>query len=99
MRDIEWDLVSISGTLILLTMEDVADGQPIFMADFKDIYALSHKKTQNWLGMSRRGVRLGRGMPELKNGVWIVEEETEPPESMKNVTISSNDVLLKPIEG
>lgn len=99
MRDIEWDLVSISGTLVLLTMEEVEDGQPILMADFKDIYALSHKKTQSWLGMSRRGVRLGRGEPELKDGIWVIEEEIDFPDSAKNVVISSNDVSLKPIEG
>lgn len=52
MKLIDWGMVPTQGRLILLTAHDIFNGQPMLMADFKDIHALFHTKTKRWLGLS-----------------------------------------------
>ena len=99
MRPIEWSSVPVSGSLALLTMEEARDGSPAMMADFRDVRALSHRRLRKWIGLSRtRGIRLGAGAPELRDGLWFVEEDAEAAQSVRDLDVRAEDLSLEPIE-
>lgn len=97
-RPIEWNVVPDRDWLVLLTMEEPADGVPASMADFRDSEALAHSGTGRWIGLGRRGVRFGSGPPELRNGVWFVREDGRAAKRFRDVTVSAADMRLRPIE-
>lgn len=99
MRSIEWNAVPVGKFLVLLTMEDVQDGSPVMMADFQDVNAIFHRGLRRWVGMSRtRGMRLGIGEPELKNGIWYVEEDVKSARLVQDLSVKAEDLFLKRIE-
>lgn len=98
MRPVEWNIVPPEGPLVLLTMDDVVDGIPAQMADFRDSKALVHRRTGRWMGLGRRGIRLGSGVPELRDGIWFVREDPEAAERIRDLDVGAEDLVLKPIE-
>jgi len=97
-RPIEWNIVPDGGWLVLLTMEEPADGVPASMADFRDSKALTHSKTGRWLGLGRSGVRFGSGPPELRNGIWFVREDPKAVRRFRDVTVEAADMRLVAID-
>jgi hypothetical protein len=99
MRAVDWRLVPAGGALALLTMEDLVDGEPLMMADFRDVRALFHKETGRFVGLARdTGVRLGRPPIRLKDGIWYLIEDLELGRSRRNVPITSDTASLELIE-
>jgi hypothetical protein len=83
-RPIDWNTVPIEGALALLTVEDISPGVDMMMADFRDDRALYYYKLDGWLGLSHAGVMMGKGIPELINGIWYVEIDEEKSSSNQN---------------
>jgi hypothetical protein len=76
MKRIDWDIVPEEG-LVLMTALELADSAPMFMADFRDSFALIYTKTGNYIGMSRdHGLQLGKS-PRMINGIWFLDEDKE----------------------
>ena len=98
MRPIEWNVVAERGRMVLATMRDVVEGEPLMMADFQDTHALFHEASGRWLGITRtRGVRLGKPSARMKDGIWYVEEDVKLGETVKNLRIVPKDLVLRVI--
>jgi hypothetical protein len=96
MQLIDWGLVSDNGVMVLLTIPDLLDDVPLYMADFKDDYALIFKKTGSYLGLTlTRGVRLGKGPARMVNGIWYIDEDLYLQKVYANIDLDSELVDLK----
>lgn len=99
MRKVDWRLVPVSGELALLTMDELVDGEPLMIADFRDTKAIVHKATGAYVGLSRgRGVRLGKAPLTLKDGIWYATEDKDLGRTRKDVRVSSETTVLALIE-
>jgi len=88
----------LSDSLLLLTMAEVVDGSALMAADFRDTHALFHSGTGRFIGLSRdRGIRFGSPPVRMENGIWVLEEDPELAETVKDVRISASDLTLKAI--
>lgn len=95
MRKVEPERVPEDGELILLTVEDVRAGEELKMADFRDSYALFYEGADRWLGLSREGVRLGKGPFRMWDGVWLCQEDREACAALPNHTPDLTRVFLR----
>lgn len=99
MKKVDWRLVPDGGILVLLTMEELIDGEPLMMADFHDMRALYHKETGRFVGLTRRKrVMLGRPPLRLKDGIWYLNEDMELGKLRQDVPITSETASLELIE-
>jgi len=95
-RPVEWNTIPNSTYLVLLTMERVEDNISASMADFRDDFGLFHPGLGKWVGLSRdRGIRFGVGTPELRDGIWYVQEDEAS--AVQDVQVSASDLILRPI--
>lgn len=98
MKKIDWEIVPDDGTMVLLTVPDLLDDMPLYMADFKDDHALMFKETGHLIGLTfSRGVRLGKN-PFMVNGVWFIEEDLKVQDSHYDLEIDSELVDLVVIQ-
>jgi hypothetical protein len=99
MRKVDWRLVPEAGELALLTMDELVDGGPLMLADFRDVKALVHKETGAYVGLSRsRGIRLGTAPIAMKDGIWYVTEDAALGERRKDVPVTAQTAILQLIE-
>lgn len=98
MRPVDFELLRDDGVLVLLTVEEVMDGTPVKMADFKDTHAMFYFPLRAWMGMSSRGVELGSGQPELIGGVWYVARNDAICSAHENLQTKAEDIVLRPVE-
>ena len=75
MKKVDWSALRDDGVLVLLTAEEVSDGLEMKMADFRDTHALYYQPLRAWIGMSRAGVELGTGDPQLSEGIWLIRRD------------------------
>ncbi len=95
MRPIDWDTLRTDGHLVALTAEEVADGLEVKMADFRDTHALFYSPLGAWLGMSKAGVELGTGEPEMVSGIWYVVRDDALCEANRNMSPDVERMILK----
>ncbi len=89
--------VSADGKLVLLTMEEVGDGSPLMVADFRDSLALFHPGVARFIGLDQGlAVRFG-SVPEMIDGVWFISPDHDLNGSKTDFAISAKDLSLKPI--
>ncbi len=99
MRKVDWRLVPTKGILALMTMEELIDGEPLMMADFRDTRAVFHKGMGRFIGLTRRrGVALGRPPIRLKDGIWYLNEDLELGRTQRYIPITSETASLELIE-
>lgn len=99
MRKVDWRLVPAGGELALMTMDELVDGEPMMMADFRDTKALVHKATRAYVGLHRSGdVRLGRTPLFLRNGIWYVTEDGGLVRTQRDVPVTEETATLELIE-
>jgi hypothetical protein len=80
--------------LVLLTIEDIVDSSPMFMADFRDSFALVHKKTGRFIGADHFGyLRLGMD-PKLVDGIWRLTEDVDTQKKYEDIQIRPEDLHL-----
>ena len=98
-RTVDWRIIPTEGILVLMTMEELVDGEPLMMADFRDTRAIFHNETGRFLGLTRRrGVVFGRAPIRLKNGIWYLNEDMELNKVKQDVPITSETASLELIE-
>lgn len=97
MKDIDWSRVPESGLLVLMTAEDVEAGAVMKMADFRDTHALFYSRFGRWLGLSRRGVRLGTSPLRLVDGIWYAAEDRELSDANPDHAPDVSQISLKVI--
>jgi hypothetical protein len=83
-RPVDWNIVPVEGALALLTVEDISLGVDMMIADFRDDRAIYYHGLDGWLGLSQSGVMIGKGMPELIDGIWYIEIDEKKISSNRN---------------
>jgi hypothetical protein len=97
MRRIELGL-AVENQLILLTMEDVQDGVPLMLADFRDSLALFHTGVSRYVGLDNIGIIRFGSNPAMISGVWTIVPDDLINDSQKDMEVSSKNLVLRPIE-
>lgn len=86
------------GELALLTVEGIGPRAKPMVADFRDHMAVSFKPAGMFVGIDKSGdMRLGRGTPEMRDGVWYLPVDRSPNTRWRDVTLSADDLELRPI--
>jgi hypothetical protein len=97
MRQVEEDLIPLEG-LAVLTCQRIDFRAPLFIADFRDQQILIFTPTGNPIGISiDRGMRLGRRPLQMRNGIWVMEEEEKIPEQYQDKELRAEDVAFSTI--
>lgn len=96
----EYDWQSLpDGMLVLMTAPDLNDVTEMRIADFRDTQALVFNQTGNYVGMSRRsGLRFGRAPAIMKDGVWLVHEDSSSQSGWQNTQLSASTLSLAVIK-
>ena len=90
MRELKLDDTNLlkNDQLILMTLKNISQNAPFFVADFNDIQAPVFIKTGNYIGWSVDGIlKFGKGPAKMMNGTWIIEEDKNISEEYTNLKI------------
>jgi hypothetical protein len=98
MRPIDSALIPVDGSLVVLTSKDIATNSRLFIADFRDMLALVYKPTGSYLGAGHTGIRLGKRPLEMKNGLWLMQEDVELRKTHSDVQVSPDMLALEMIK-
>jgi len=94
-REINWGIVPDNGTIVLLTMQDVMEQTPLYIADFRDTHTLVFSKTGNFVGLTKsRGVRLGKRPLRMVDGIWYAHEDLDAQKVYKNMELRPEHLIL-----
>lgn len=94
MRDVSPELIP-KGGMVLLTLRSLYMQASFLVADFRDQQAAIFKPTGSFLGLTAdRGIRLGKRPPFMRNGIWLLHEDTDLKEEYANARITIDNVVL-----
>lgn len=79
-------------------MQEVDEGYPMCIADFRDTHGLAFTKSGGFVGWSMTGgMRLGRPPFHLVDGVWYMHEDTKGQTEHPEVQLRPGLLVLKPL--
>jgi hypothetical protein len=84
MRAVDMRAVPRAGAIVLLTVEDLVPNAEMMMADFRDTHAVYYLGLDGWVGLGPQGLAMGRGSPELVDGIWYVSPDEEKNSRHRN---------------
>lgn len=94
MRNVSAEWIPEDG-MVLLTLKTVLIQASFLIADFKDHQAAIFAPTGHFIGLTLdRGIRLGKRPAFMRNGIWLLHEETEVPSKYINARITIDNVVL-----
>lgn len=95
MKPIDWSRVPLEGPIPLITVRDLTDDARPMMADFRDHEVVLFTPARAMIGISRTGLVICRGTPEMRDGIWYAEADRDP--RWKDVVLSAENVRMVPI--
>lgn len=97
MRKVDWKIVPEDNIhLILMTVQDVIPSAKMFMADFKDSFALAFRNSGHYIGLSNSdGLQLGV-KPKMVDGIWIITLDDQV--KFSSIPLTPDLIYLKQIQ-